>query len=495
MLATMGNSLFLYLAEASFGVAVFSGLYRLLLAKLTYFAWNRAYLLLALGASLGLPLFGWPGLADWLVPAASGGAVLSLQWHWQGGGPLAAVGAAPVEAVGFEGWLPGVALVIYVVGAGFRLWGLGRDLRWVYRLVRHNPRVWSGGYWLVQVLGPSLPAFSFGRFVFLSAAHDQLSAVDRQLVLLHEAVHVRQRHTQDLLLAELVGVMLWFNPLLRYLKNELKNVHEYLADHAVVRTTDPQYYGRLLVHLAAQQPPVALVHALSSKQIFSRIHILTQPNSSPMKKLRFLSIIPVAAGIWLATSAFNLPAGGVDRPAAAQAYSISKKATSSPIGRIIWQGNTVVSVAKLNQVLGLKSGDAYDSVAVEKRLGYNLKGGDVSSLYLDQGYMFFSVTPTAKRQPNGTVDLTFALAEGPQVRVRNVVFVGSKKMSVAELTRLASMRSGELFSRAKLMQAQQNLVRTGLFDPQQMRINPKPVMKAGGMPELTDVEFVLVEKK
>jgi outer membrane protein assembly factor BamA len=145
-------------------------------------------------------------------------------------------------------------------------------------------------------------------------------------------------------------------------------------------------------------------------------------------------------------------------------------------------------------VLGLKAGDAYDSAAVAKRLGYDPKG-DVGSLYMDQGYMFFSVTPTATRQPNGTVALAFAVSEGPQIRVRNLRFVGNKKVSTAELTKLVPLRSGELFSRTKLIQSQQKLVQTGYFEPLKIGINPQPVMKPTGQPDQTDMEFVLVEKK
>jgi outer membrane protein assembly factor BamA len=170
------------------------------------------------------------------------------------------------------------------------------------------------------------------------------------------------------------------------------------------------------------------------------------------------------------------------------------KAGGAPIDRISWQGNTVVSAAKLSQVLGLKAGDAYDSAAVAKRLGYDPKG-DVGSLYMDQGYMFFSVTPTATRQPNGTVALAFAVSEGPQIRVRNLRFVGNKKVSTAELTKLVPLRSGELFSRTKLIQSQQKLVQTGYFEPLKIGINPQPVMKPTGQPDQTDMEFVLVEKK
>lgn len=492
----MGNSFLVYLAEVSFCVAVFGLVHRWLLAGLRHFAWDRAYLLGVLVISLVLPLLLWPGPKEWLVPAPAAPVGGGLLWQWQWRGAMTAAGSAAANPVGHgpAQWLPLLVLAVYLGGAGYRLRGLLRDLRWVYRLVRLNPRIRQQGYWLVRVQAEPLPAFSFAGFVFLSAAHDALSARDRQLVLLHEAVHVRQRHTYDLLLAEAVGVLLWFHPLLRYLKIQLKDVHEYLADSVVAQAAGAQQYGRLLVHLTAQQPPVALVHALSSKQIFARIHLLTQPPSSPMKKLRFLLAVPVAAIVWLVTSACNLPSYS-PAPSIVPSGVMALVAGGVPIGRITWQGNTVVSIGRLNQALGLKPGDAYDSATVARRLSLDPAGRDVASLYLDQGYLFFSVVPLAKRQPNGTVDIVFTLSEGPLVRVRKLVFVGNKKTTAAELARLVPLRTGDLFSRRQLMQAQKNLASSGYFDPAKVGVNPQPVMENGVLTGLLDVEFVVVEKK
>lgn len=492
-------SFLLYLAEASFCLAMFALAYRLLLAGLTYFAWNRAYLLGALAASVVIPLLAFPGLAVWLANPAVAPTVaqLPLRLNWQLNAPLAHTAAAPTASG--PDWLTllliGVA-IIYALGALYKLVVAGRNVRALHRLARQNPQTDLGTFAIVHLPEPGSPAFSFGRHVFLSPLHENLSPAEREQLLLHEEVHVRQRHTLDLLLVEALGVVFWFNGAVPYLGRQLKVVHEYLADAAVARTqASLAPYGELLIKLAAQQLPFALVHAFSHKQIFLRIHMLTQPTSSPMKKLRFLLIAPVFAFTWAATACVGSPAPETAAPAEISAASSpAPVAAAGRIGRISWQGNTFLSAAELNQALGLKPGDAYDSAAVVRRLNFDPKGGDVASRYMDHGYLFFSVEPKATRQPDGTTDLAFNISEGRKVQIGRITITGNTKTSTAALLKLIPLRSGEDFSRAKLMETQRVLAQQGQFDPNKVAINPAPEMRPNQPTDLVNIALVVVEK-
>ncbi|WP_245118567.1 M56 family metallopeptidase [Hymenobacter volaticus] len=304
----MLSNYLLYLAEASFCLAVFALAYRLLLAGLTYFSWNRWYLLGSVLASLVLPLLSFPGLAYlFAAPAAESGPLL-LQLNWTR--PTASTASAASSASSLDVWalVLGGMLVVYAVGVLYRLQNLGRNLWWLWQLARRHPRTNKGAYWLVELSNPNMPAFSFGRSVFLSPLHASLNSTEQQQLLQHELVHVQQRHTLDILLLEGVAVLLWFNPAVYYVRQQLKEVHEYLADATVARTAGSiSGYGQLLIKLAAQQSPLTLVHAFSTKHIIQRITMLTTPSSRPLQKLRFLLIAPLLAGAWMATSCVDSP--------------------------------------------------------------------------------------------------------------------------------------------------------------------------------------------
>ncbi|MGY3087804.1 hypothetical protein ACVWYF_000830 [Hymenobacter sp. UYAg731] len=498
----MLTSLLLYLAEASFCLAIFALAYRLLLAGLTYFAANRAYLLGALGTSVLLPLLAFPGLAAWRATAAAPAvARLPIRLSWQLNAPLAHAAAAPTASG--PDWVALLlfgAVVIYALGALYKLGAAVRNLRALRRLARRNPQTDLGAFAIVHLPEPGLPAFSFGRYVFLSPLHEALSPAERELLLLHEQVHVRQRHTLDLLLTEALGVVFWFNGAVPYLGRQLKVVHEYLADAAVARTPasptgyDPAPYGELLIKLAAQQLPFALVHAFSHKQIFLRIQMLTQPTSSPMKKLRFLFIVPVFAFTWAATACVGSPASETAAPADNSVGSSTAPVAAGRIGRISWQGNTYLSAAELNQALGLKSGDAYDSATVARRLSFDPKGGDIASRYMDHGYLFFSAVPKATSQPDGATDLAFTISEGRKAQLGRISITGNTKTATAALLKLIPLRSGEDFSRAKLLETQRVLAQQGQFDPNKVAINPAPEMRPNAATDLVNIALVVVEK-
>ncbi|TPG66692.1 POTRA domain-containing protein [Hymenobacter nivis] len=489
-----------YLAGASFCLAVLALAYRLLLAHLPAFAWNRAYLLGALAAGALLPLAARPGLAA-LLPHAAGGPAGALPFalHWPPGAPVAAAAAGATAGTPGPNWAAlalGALAIVYGLGALRRLVAAARNLGALRRLARQHPRTPLAGCTVVHLPPPGLPAFSFGRYVFLSPLHEALSAAERDQLLRHEQVHVRQRHTLDLLLVEALGVVFWFHGAVPYFGRQLKAVHEYLADAAVARTpAGPVRYGELLIKLAAQQPPFALVHAFAApKQLFLRIQMLTQPPATPMQKLRFLAVLPVAAFAWAAT-AWAAPAPSHPTPGAPSARTLAAAPGAPRIGRITWRGNAAVPADRLNAALGLRPGDAYDSLTVEKHLNYNPSGNDVSSLYMDHGYLFFQVMPVATRQADGTVDLAFNVTEGHPAKLRRVYITGGLDASAqAALLKRLPLRTGDDFSRAKLVETNRLLVQEGKFDSQKIRINPQPIVRPTEATDLLDIELVLVPK-
>jgi hypothetical protein len=477
----------LYLAAATGCQAVFGFFYGLVLARLSTFAWNRAYLLSALGLSVGLPLVALPAAwAQWLWPAAQPAAAALPVWHLGAAGALATTAST---SAGIS-WLL-VALAGYWLGVAWQAGRTARSLIWLYRLGRRHPRTRLGRGWLVQLPAPSRPAFSFGKYVFLSPAHAQLPAAEYAQLLAHEQVHGAQYHSCDLLLAEVIGWFFWFNGLVFYLRRELRTVHEYLADAAVARPPGSRAaYGRLLLKLAGGPLPTPLVHPFAAKQVARRIHMLTFPPSSPMKKLRFLLVAPIFTLAWVGAAALQ-PAP----PAAAKLPATQPVAEAQGrIGSITWQGNTFLSADQLNQALGLKPGDPYSKETVALHLTSQPDGHDITSRYMNNGYLFFNINPASKAQPDGTIDLTFSISEGPVMRVSPVVLImkndPNKTVNQAAIVKQLPLQPGDLFNRAKLLESQRILAENGLFDPTKIMIDLNPLAGKGTV----SVMFIVQKK-
>ncbi|MGI4866364.1 MAG: POTRA domain-containing protein [Janthinobacterium lividum] len=487
----MSSSWLLYLAAATGCQAVFALFYWLVLARLSAFGWNRAYLLSSLVLSVALPLVALPAAWAQLVwPAVAPEAAWALPaWKLGAATPTAAIEMAAPASFSWEV----LVLAAYWLGVA---WQAGRTLRslgWLYRLGRRHPRTRLGQGWLVQLPEPSRPAFSFGRTVFLSPMHAQLNPAEYAQLVQHEQVHGAQYHSLDLLFAEAINWFFWFNGLVFYLRRELRTVHEYLADAAVARPAGSRVaYGHLLLKLASGPLPTALVHPFSTRQVARRILMLTNPPSSPMKKMRFLLVLPVAALAWVGAAMLG-PAPAV----AASAPVASPRLAQSRIGKITWQGNTFLTTAQLNQALGLQPGDPYSKEVLDAKLN-RPDGASITSRYMDQGYLFFSIEPTAKTLPDGTTDLTFVLAEGHPFRLGTITVMGANnhtlKLSSHDLLGDLPLHSGDLFSRAKLVESQRLLAASGKVEPTKIGVLPRPVVDVAKDIYLVNINFAVIEK-
>ncbi|HTL80949.1 MAG TPA: outer membrane protein assembly factor BamA [Bacteroidia bacterium] len=159
-------------------------------------------------------------------------------------------------------------------------------------------------------------------------------------------------------------------------------------------------------------------------------------------------------------------------------------------GNITWNGNTKYSSDKLGQVLGIKAGDVYNEDALETRLYMNPQGNDVSSLYMDDGYLFFQVNPVETNVHGDSIDYEMRIYEGKQATIRKVYVTGNTKTNDRVVMREIKTKPGQLFRRSDLIRSQRELASLGYFDPERIQINPKPDPYTGTV----DIEYVVVEK-
>ncbi|MCH2215036.1 MAG: outer membrane protein assembly factor BamA [Flavobacteriales bacterium] len=141
-------------------------------------------------------------------------------------------------------------------------------------------------------------------------------------------------------------------------------------------------------------------------------------------------------------------------------------------GKIDWVGNTKYSSSKLSSILAIDRGEIYNQEKFESRLLINPNGGDVSSLYLDDGYLAFQAIPVEKNVSNDTIDVEIRIYEGRQYRINRVIVKGNTKTSDHVIRREIKTKPGELFSRSDIIRTQRELSQLGYFDPEAFNVNP-----------------------
>ena len=157
---------------------------------------------------------------------------------------------------------------------------------------------------------------------------------------------------------------------------------------------------------------------------------------------------------------------------------------------ITWSGNTKYSSEVLAKVLGIKKGDVYDQSRLDANLFMNPNGRDVSSLYLDDGYLFFNVQPTEILVVNDSIDLEMRVREGKQATINKVTVVGNSKTNDHVILRELRTKPGQLFSRQDIIRSQRQLSQLGYFNAETLGVDPKPNPVDGTV----DIEYTVEEK-
>ena len=161
-------------------------------------------------------------------------------------------------------------------------------------------------------------------------------------------------------------------------------------------------------------------------------------------------------------------------------------------GNITWKGNTKYSDSVLSLILGIKKGDIYNAETLNKKLGTqpSAEGGDISSLYQDDGYLFFRVDPVETAVYNDTIDHEIRIVEGPQANIGKVNITGNDKTKDYVIRRELRTVPGEKFSRADIIRTQRELSQLGYFNPEKINPGIDPHMEDGTV----DITWALEEK-
>jgi hypothetical protein len=293
-------SLTQYLLEFSVCLALFYALYHFLLRRETYFQLNRVYLLLTPLLAMTIPFLDWEIAAtqstgNWdqlIYPIVTDIQEQQTVFYERLGTPAS------------EEWTLtylDLLLLVYAIGM---LWMAGRLMYRTWRLMRligESSQETREGYTVITP-DESIPAASFLSYVFWKEG--PLSP-ERQRILEHELVHVRQWHSLDVLLMEVWVAVKWFHPMIYWYRNSLRLTHEYIADAYVsARNGSRLEYAKLLTSSPGASSKHTLLHLFNSS-IKMRLIMLAKQPSRNWKYLKFLTVLPITVALMLLFS-FNL---------------------------------------------------------------------------------------------------------------------------------------------------------------------------------------------
>ncbi len=155
---------------------------------------------------------------------------------------------------------------------------------------------------------------------------------------------------------------------------------------------------------------------------------------------------------------------------------------------ISWVGNTKYTAEELDFRLQIKKGDVYNTKLLEERL--NIDDDAISNLYLDYGYLFFSLDPIEINIDNDSIDMEIRISEGKQATINEVIIKGNNQTHEHVARREIASKPGDLFSKADIIRSVRELSNLGHFDPEQISPEPKPNPIDGTV----DLIYNLVEK-
>lgn len=259
------NAYLNYLLEANFGICLFALVYFLFLNKETDFNRKRIILLLAIGCSLVFPLIQFqtevspiPSL-QYSIPTIDTPTTV-----------IPEVTKTTPQSVTFTVWE--IAGIMYLIGfmlfLGLFIIRLFRILNMVYSA----PRYRYHNHTIIE-LKNQVSSFSFFNYIFIGTA-DELSETEKAQIIEHEGIHAKQYHSVDILITHLLGIVFWFNPVIRIYKKTFVQLHEFEADARAVERHDVNEYCSLLAKAALRSADLKLANYFNNSLTLKRIEMM-----------------------------------------------------------------------------------------------------------------------------------------------------------------------------------------------------------------------------
>ena len=296
---------FVYILKSSVCLAIFYLFYRLLLARETFHRFNRFSLLGILLLSCLLPLVEVSVKQETEVHQT----MLTLEQLLMMADAVNATEAGASAETATVTWIQ-VALLVYLAGIVFFAFRNVCSLVRLLMLLKSGKKEDIGSYLpsrkervTLIVHNRDIAPFSWMGYIVIS--RKDLEENGRE-ILIHELAHIHNRHSWDLLVADVCIFFQWFNPASWLLKQELQNIHEFEADETVIKEgVDAKQYQLLLIKKAVGTRLYSIANSFNHSKLKKTYHYdVKKKKSSPWARLKYLYVLPVAA---IAVTAFARP--------------------------------------------------------------------------------------------------------------------------------------------------------------------------------------------
>ena len=298
-----------YLIKFSISLAVLYIFYRAVLRPLTFYQWNRFYLL---GYAMLSFLIPFVDISSWMSEAgAEGNLYINIIPSVSRYTFVAQQQPSSFfQQLSFASWV----LLVFLAGALVMLlrvllqYRSLRSLRAKSRLLTGNGRV------QLYETGEAITPFSFGNAIYINP--DRHTEEELQRIIQHEFVHVQQKHSVDLLMGELLCIINWFNPFAWCIRHAIRQNLEFIADRQVLQNgiAKKEYQYLLLKVIGA--PQYALASHFNFSNLKKRIAMMNKMKSAELHLTKFLFVLPLLAVLLLSFRSHNtgevqteLPAG------------------------------------------------------------------------------------------------------------------------------------------------------------------------------------------
>ena len=308
----------LYFLKSGIALAVFYGLYWIVMRNGTHFKLNRFILLSSLVLSFLLPLLSF-GFLQKVEPALPSFTIVFDDSQGQSEGNHL---TATSTAYGWPLWK-----IIYLAGCAFVFARLVYQAIYIRAISQMSKKITFQGITVILVSSEITP-FSYMNRIFIPDGKYTDHALTS--VIEHERSHLKQYHLLDILMIEMAIAFQWFNPFVWFYERSLKEIHEYLADDAVLKKGIPQgNYQALLVNEAIGGPVFTMSNQFNQSLIKKRIVMMTKMKTSGKSQLKALLFVPVIAVLIMA---FAYPQK-ISKSVSNRSFENSKPVSSSVQGQ------------------------------------------------------------------------------------------------------------------------------------------------------------------